>query len=582
MKKRAWILGFVLLLVVGWNTPAWSGFYVVPAGVAGKRTVLVSPQGTATQSGTALLNALTAVTDASAAKPYLIVIEPGVYDLGSQVLQMKAYVDIQGSGENVTTVTGTVSGTYAAVVKGVDNAGMRFLTVENTGGGSEATAICNYHASPRMANVTAVASGGTVDNRAVYNYFSSPSMTDVTAISSGGEENCAVYNDTSAPAMTNVTATASGGDYVSGVCNDNSSIPTMTNVTATASGATYDTQAVWNKGSSPTMIDVTATATGGEGAVGVRNDQGYPLMINVTASGSGATVGNYGMWNSATSGVFTINIHNSRLSGDSASIHSDSEFTVNIAVTQLAGGPADAGGGTLNCVNSYDGGFVPLNAALAGTVKDFLSRNPLPGVTVELLHNDTGLPFDPPIIAVSGPDGEVSLAWTPRNIQHVGVRCNYTNYMTTCGWGFKSCQPDQEFLIVSNQCVALMAGSTGEVVEPTKGQVIGTVYWNYPYALPEEGEPVGCAEVTSDPPNAGIYYCLANGLPDLFRVSTHPDVGAFMGFNYEPGPVVFTANADGNVESAEVPNLYANSVSLLNIYYPKDEYPTNPQGPGCN
>ncbi len=84
-------------------------------------------------------------------------------------------------------------------------------------------------------------------------------------------------------------------------------------------------------------------------------------MINVTASASGATY-NYGMWNSATSGVYTINIHDSRLSGATASIRSDSEFTTNMAVTQLSGGAADANGGTLKCVNSYDGNFDDLGS----------------------------------------------------------------------------------------------------------------------------------------------------------------------------------------------------------------------------
>ena len=362
MKRKEWIPGFLLLLVVGWYTPAWSGFYVIPGGMAGKRTVLVSPKGTATQSGTALLNALAAITDASAANPYVVVIEPGVYDMGSNVLQMKSHVDMQGSGENVTILTGTVSGAYAGVVKGADNAGLRLLTVENTGGGTDAIAICNDNASPRMANVTAVASGGTDNNRAVYNYFASPAMKDVTATSTGGDSNCAVLNDTASPAMTNVTADASGGDDVSGVCNDNSSTPTMTNVTATASGATFNSHGVWNTGSVPTMVDMTAVAADGVGAVGVRNDGGYPMMINVTASASGATY-NYGMWNGATSGVYTINVHGSRLSGASASVYSDDEFTTNIAVTQLAGGAAAANGGTLTCVNSYNGDFNDLGSS---------------------------------------------------------------------------------------------------------------------------------------------------------------------------------------------------------------------------
>jgi hypothetical protein len=47
-----------------------------------KRTVLVSPVGTPQQNGTALRNALASITGASATNPYLLKIEPGIYDLG--------------------------------------------------------------------------------------------------------------------------------------------------------------------------------------------------------------------------------------------------------------------------------------------------------------------------------------------------------------------------------------------------------------------------------------------------------------------------------------------------------------------
>jgi hypothetical protein len=47
-----------------------------------ERTVIVSPVGTGTENGQALLDALARITDASASKPYLLYIEPGIYDLG--------------------------------------------------------------------------------------------------------------------------------------------------------------------------------------------------------------------------------------------------------------------------------------------------------------------------------------------------------------------------------------------------------------------------------------------------------------------------------------------------------------------
>ena|SRR5215210_563285 len=45
------------------------------------RTVVVSPAGTPSQNGTALKNALSGITNASETSPYLLKIEPGVYDL---------------------------------------------------------------------------------------------------------------------------------------------------------------------------------------------------------------------------------------------------------------------------------------------------------------------------------------------------------------------------------------------------------------------------------------------------------------------------------------------------------------------
>ena len=74
---------------VSWQTPSASGFV---------RTVVVSPvPGDALASGTAFLNALAGITDASLTNPYLLKLEPGVFDLGSSTLLTKTSVDIEGS-----------------------------------------------------------------------------------------------------------------------------------------------------------------------------------------------------------------------------------------------------------------------------------------------------------------------------------------------------------------------------------------------------------------------------------------------------------------------------------------------------
>lgn len=77
-----------------------------------KRIITVSPAATATASGTALFQAAIALASAkpapSAANPYEIFVEPGVYDLGVQhFLVLPPDVELNGAGENVTTIIGT-------------------------------------------------------------------------------------------------------------------------------------------------------------------------------------------------------------------------------------------------------------------------------------------------------------------------------------------------------------------------------------------------------------------------------------------------------------------------------------------
>jgi hypothetical protein len=267
------------------------------------RTVLVSPVGTATENGTALINALAGITTANSTNPYLLKIEPGIYDIGANSLQMKSYVAVEGSGEITTIITGHIASS-SGVVLGASYAEIRFLTVQNTGGGYYAIAIYNSSASPKITNVTASASGGT-ENCGVVNISSSPRMKNVTASGSGGSENCGVHNVvSSSPIMTNVTASASGGTVRNGGVVNCSSSPTMTNVMASASGTN-----------------------------------------------------SYGVY-SETSG--TIRINYTVIKGSTNTIRNGSGVTTYVGNTQLDGGAVS---GTLTCVGAYDENYVALDTS---------------------------------------------------------------------------------------------------------------------------------------------------------------------------------------------------------------------------
>jgi hypothetical protein len=166
-----------------------------------KRTVVVSPVGTDAQNATALINALSGITDASATQKYLLYIEPGTYDLGSGSLQMRQHVDIQGSGELQTIVRSQIStpGTCGnqGTVRGASNAELRFLTVSNTGAEECDVGVVNTGVSPRLTHVTVENTGAGAVNIGVLNAFgAAPTMTNVTATASGAiNQNFGVYND---------------------------------------------------------------------------------------------------------------------------------------------------------------------------------------------------------------------------------------------------------------------------------------------------------------------------------------------------------------------------------------------------
>ena len=164
----------------------------------------------------------------SAANLCLLKIFPGSYDVESNSVVMQSYVDIEGSGENVTTIIGDV-GTSGFVRQGVlvgaSNSEIRSLTViNNASSGNDAVGISYEFKSPKILHVTAKASGGTNTNVGVYiNSGTSPlTLTHVTAEGAGGTHSYGIEYVDCVPTLTNVTAKAYGGSNQSyGVFDSN-------------------------------------------------------------------------------------------------------------------------------------------------------------------------------------------------------------------------------------------------------------------------------------------------------------------------------------------------------------------------
>ena len=340
--------------------------------------------------------ALDSIADAGEANRYLVKVMPGVY---TERVTMKPYVDIEGAGELATKITYT--GSYlpdTGTLVGADNAEVRFLTVENTGGDDMAIAIYNGPGSPRLTNVTAVGLG-THSGLGVYSHYSTPIMTNVTASAVGVYESYAVFNDNSSAVMTHVIATASGGTSGSGGVVNTYASPTMTDVTATGSAPSYSygvinlyatltmvnvtaagsgvghNTGVSNWTSAVTMTNVTATASGGNDNRGIENIESSPTMTNVTATASGGTnsygvyngqssspvirnsaiwagggTGNYGIYNDAYDPI-TVTVDSSQITGSTATFYCRPGDACRAGASLLDGGPVS---GNVVCAGVYD------------------------------------------------------------------------------------------------------------------------------------------------------------------------------------------------------------------------------------
>ena len=168
----------------------WSGINSIPTGFADgiDNTSGVEPANIVwvAKSGgdfTSVNAALASISDASIDNTYLIKIAPGVYtETGG--IDMKSYVDIEGSG-NRTTFLRAVGGTTNPVTDGSSAtlragniwAEVRSLHVDSYTSANYAVAIWTTGASNsqlRFTDVVAEAAGGFVENFGIFNKSSAP------------------------------------------------------------------------------------------------------------------------------------------------------------------------------------------------------------------------------------------------------------------------------------------------------------------------------------------------------------------------------------------------------------------------
>lgn len=378
------------------------------------RVVWVADDGTG--DFTLLSAALASITDASATNPYVIRIAPGIYSETSPVA-LKDYVDVEGSGQNTTTITcdcGSSSEDATAATVSADNinAEIRNFTIENEGtsdfhiglytdnisdgsfpisdmtinatftGTSQDTVAAVYNTSSSslmLNNVIATANGTGVPANIATQAVSSRSgsnvvLNHVTASANEGQNARAV--DVNFGELNNVTATAdtSTSEAIAVQITNG----TLNNVTATADGLSFSKGL--SIGVSAAVSNTTIATNASSGATlnyGVWTSSGSPVLddVTVTATGGGTAYGVYSRVSSSTvmnnvtvtasgattsHGVFndgsgtSVTIRQSFIEGTEHSIRNENNAEASVFASILNQNPTNDGSGTYNCVATRD------------------------------------------------------------------------------------------------------------------------------------------------------------------------------------------------------------------------------------
>jgi hypothetical protein len=347
--------------------------WLLAAGAAGAQTttIQVSPvPANPPASGTALLNALAAITDNSSSKPYVLKLDPGMYYLASTQLLMKPYVDIEGSGQTATVISGSGNGDTSyttAIVKAAAPAELRDLQVLSYGGGL-ASSIGVYIAAGTAVSLrdVTITTGGATENWGIRNVGASPSIQNVTInLSSGGSLAYGIGTTGSgaSPLIKDTVINLSGAaSQAAGIFSDGIAAPQELrdleiSVTATGSGAYGIYVSSFGTGQTFLLTGSVITVSGATGNYGVVFHGNAGATFNVKTSylkASGGTTSTG--FDAPTSGTVTFDL--SEVTGTTYSIQATGT-TVNVGASRIAG---TVSAGTVVCAGAYSATYGALSS----------------------------------------------------------------------------------------------------------------------------------------------------------------------------------------------------------------------------
>ena len=312
---------------------------------------------------TKLSEAMASIPDNNtAATPYVITIAPGEY-IETANVEMKNYVDVEGSGQGITTIRCACSGSTnfknSTISIGEKNVEIRQITIENTSTGNDNFAVhsnqaFNEELEVTMADVTATASGGT--NAVGINLNQATlKLRNVTATAAGNTSSTGVKSTSSSITIETTEATASGGSNSNTAISIEGGVVALNNVVAEATGSGSNGLTIGiqvKPGAVLVANNTTAVAEGGSSANGVYATDSILDISNSSAKGSGSAT-NTGIGVLENTGVAQATINDVTATGEgedgktSRGIAVDGSAVLNAFNTKARGSTGEKGSGAV-------------------------------------------------------------------------------------------------------------------------------------------------------------------------------------------------------------------------------------------
>ena len=232
------------------------------------------------------------------------------------------------------------------------------------------------------------------------------------------------------------------------------------------------------------------------------------------------------------------------------------------------------------------------DSLLGGVIITEVPHTLLPGAMIELLNNDTGEPFDPPLVRISNIRGYFEFDDIPHGHHYVAYKTSHNGRKDTYQHYIVTGAKNDYFLSYSVREYLGYHEIMPFELDSEKGFLKGEIFYD---PVSGKNSPVGCVDVQITPKPEDFYYTIEDGSDFVFTQDrmpdepgnpqngegTHPSSGHFVVFNLLPGTYNITIYINDTERQFTLPNVRPDALTYFCLKLNDKDFPSHPTKDWC-